>query len=474
MPEKLKADICIIGGGPGGIAVASLAAQMGAEVVLVEKGLMGGNRLNTGCVPSHAFIEAARMAHEARRASAFGVVAKSKIDFAAVNRHVKEIAAKLAPNDSLSRLEAQGVRVIKAAAKFKDHRTVLAGEFEIRGRAIVIATGARATLPSIAGLSDVPWFTHETIFENQERPDHLIVLGAGTTGLELAQAHARLGARVTLVETARMLGREDAELAAMLGDCLRREGIEILEGVNVTHLARKGEKIRVSIEQHGEARDIDGTHLLIATGRAANVDGMELEKAGIRYNRRGIRVNAHQRTSNRRIYAVGDVTGGDASTHAAQHQAGVVVRNVLFRLPVRALPEALPRVVYTSPEFAHLGETEEQARARHVKVNVLRAPLADNDRAQTMRDTQGGIKLVTDLHGRLLGVSILAPNAADLILPWSIAKAQGLKLGSIANAIAPYPTLSELSTRVAASYFTQTLIGARTRKLVRFLRIFGW
>ncbi len=329
-------------------------------------------------------------------------------------------------------------------------------------------------MPSIPGLADIPYFTHETIFENTVLPAHLVVLGGGATGLEMAQAHVRLGSRVTLLETARLLGHEDAEIAAVLGDALRREGVEICEHVNIVKISRLRKNIRVTIEERGVSRQIDGTHLLLATGRTPNVEGMELEKADVRYTRRGIRIDQRLRTSNRRIYAIGDVTGQDASTHAATYQAGVVIRNALFHLPARAQADAMPRVVYTSPEFAQLGETGEQAKARHIKVNVLRWQLAENDRAQARRETQGAIKLVTDLHGRLLGVSILAPNAGDLILPWVIAKAQGLKLGAIANAIAPYPSFSEISTKIAGSYFTQTLLSARTRKLVRFLRMLSW
>jgi pyruvate/2-oxoglutarate dehydrogenase complex dihydrolipoamide dehydrogenase (E3) component len=471
MAKKIKADICVIGAGSGGLSVAAGAAQLGARTVLIERGHMGGDCLNTGCVPSKALIAAAKHAYDMTDGERFGIAAaKPKVDFAKVNAHVKGVIEAIAPNDSVARFEGLGVTVLQGEARFKDRHTVIVGNAEIRARRFVVATGSRPAVPPIPGLADVPYLTNETIFDNKTCPEHLVIVGGGPIGIEMAQAHRRLGAKVTVIEAARALSKDDPELALFVLDRLAREGVEILEGARVADVSSADGKIAVALE---DGRKIEGSHLLVATGRTANVDGLGLEKAGVEFSARGIDVDDRLRTANKRIFAIGDAIGGLQFTHVANYHAGLVIRNALFRLPAKADYGSIPWVTYTDPELAHVGETEAEARSRHMKINVLRWHLAENDRAQATRETEGQIKVVTDMHSRILGCTIVAPNAGELILPWVLAKSRGLKLSAMAGVTVPYPTLSEISKRVAGSYYTPTLFSPRTRALVRFLGFFG-
>ncbi|MGB3808696.1 MAG: FAD-dependent oxidoreductase [Parvibaculum sp.] len=471
MPKKIKADICVIGAGSGGLSVAAGAAQMGARTVLIERGLMGGDCLNTGCVPSKALIAAAKHAYDMTDGARFGIAPVTpQVDFAAVNAHVKGVVAAIAPNDSVARFEGLGVNVMQGEARFKDRHTVIVNNMEVRARRFVIATGSRASMPPIPGLDATPCFTNETIFDNTTLPEHLIIIGGGPIGMEMAQAHRRLGSRVTVIEAARALSKDDAELSLFVIDRLTREGVEILESTSTASVSGTAGKIAVTLST---GRVIEGTHLLVATGRKPNVENLDLEKAGVAFSAHGINVDDRLRTSNKRIFAIGDVVGGLQFTHVANYHAGLVIRNALFRLPAKVDYANIPWVTYTDPELAHVGETEAEARARHMKINVLRWHLAENDRAQATRETDGQIKVITDMHSRILGCTIVGPNAGELILPWVLAKSRGLKLSALAGLVVPYPTLSEISKRVAGAYYTPTLFSARTRALVRFLRFFG-
>lgn len=471
MVKKIKADICIIGAGSAGLSVAAGAAQLGARTVLIERGKMGGDCLNSGCVPSKALIAAAKHAYDMANGERFGISrAKPKIDFAKVNAHVRGVIDAIAPNDSVARFEGLGVNVIQGDAQFKDRRTVVVGNSEVRARRFVIATGSRASIPPLKGLDTVPYLTNETIFNLTECPDHLIIIGGGPIGMEMAQAHRRLGARVSVIDAANALAKDDPELTSIVIDQLTREGIDIFERRRIASVASHEGEITVTLES-GDT--ITGSHLLVAAGRAPTVQGLELEKAGIAFSPRGIVVDNGLRTANRRVYAIGDVIGGLQFTHVAGYHAGLVIRSALFRIPAKADYANIPWVTFTDPEIAHVGDTEEQARALYKKINVLRWQFAENDRAQTMREIDGHIKIITDMHSRILGCTIVGPEAGELILPWVLAKSRGIKLSAMAGVVAPYPTLSEVSKRVAGSYYTPTLFSPRTRALVKFLRLFG-
>ncbi len=471
MVETINTDILVIGAGSGGLSVAAGASQMGADTVLVEKGKMGGDCLNYGCVPSKALLAAAHVAQTARDGWPFGVETDEvKVDFAQVHNHVHEVIAAIAPNDSVERFEGLGVRVIKAAARFIGPRRVQAGELEIRARRVVIATGSRAAAPPVPGLENVPYLTNETLFDNRTLPAHLIVIGGGPIGMEMAQAHRRLGSRVTVLEMFSALGKDDPELAAMVLERLRAEGLEIRENVQIQRVERDGEGVAVVLE---DGQRLGGSHLLVAAGRRPNVEGLDLEQGGIAYTPKGITVDAGLRTSDAKVYAIGDVAGGPQFTHVAGYHAGIVIRNALFRLPAKVDYKALPWVTYTDPELAHVGLTEAQARDKNAKVQILRWGFDENDRAQAERATEGRVKVVLDGKGKVLGATIAGRHAGELLQPWILAISQGLKIGALANLIAPYPTLGEVNKRAGGSYYTPKLFSDLTRRIVRFLGRFG-
>ncbi len=451
----ITTDLCIIGAGSGGLSLAAGAVQMGARVVLVEGGEMGGDCLNAGCVPSKALIAAAKHAHAMTTGAPFGIMPVTpQIDFAAVKDHVARTIATIAPLDSQERFEALGVQVLRAYASFLSDRDLQAGDKIIRARRFVIATGSRPLIPDIPGLSAVPYLTNETIFALRERPDHLIIVGGGPIGIEMAQAHRRLGCAVTVIEGARALGRDDPEMAAVLLAALRAEGVAILEGVAVVALSGKPGAITVSL---ANGQTITGSHLLMAVGRKATLDGLNLTAADVAHTAKGVTVGPDLRSSNRRIYAMGDVAGGLQFTHVAGYHAGVIIRSALFGLPSRTKTAPIPWVTYADPELAQVGLTEAQAVAAHgAAVTVCRFDFAHNDRAQTMAETHGRIKVMV-LKGRPIGATIVGPQAGEVIGLWALALSANLKMSAIASMIAPYPTLGEISKRAAGAYFSPKL-----------------
>ena len=475
MAETLKPDICVIGGGSGGLSVAAAAAAFGVSCVLVERHKMGGDCLNTGCVPSKALLAAAKRAALARTATPFGVKASATVDFAKVQEHVQQVIAAIAPTDSVERFTGLGVRVIEGHAKFKDRRTVVVGEqYEIRARRFVIATGSTAAVPPIPGLDSGPYLTNETIFNLTALPQRLIIVGAGPFGLEMAQAFRRLGSQVTVLEAAAPLAKDDPEAASVVLAQLEREGVVTKSGVKVGHVDHMGHSVSVKLEGDAEADMVEGTHLLIAAGRKPTTAALDLEVAGIRYDRTGIRVNKRLKTSNKRVYAIGDVAAGQLQfTHAANYHAGLVIRNALFRLPVRVSNDVVPWVTYTEPELAQAGLTEAQARARGYKIRILRWPYHDNDRAQAERETHGHIKVVTDKKGKILGVTIVGAEAGELIATWILAISQKMNIRALTGVVLPYPTLSEIGKRAAIDFFVPRLTRPMVRRIIAWLRIFG-
>ena len=471
MSRHLAPDLCVIGAGSGGLAVAAGAAQLGADVVLVERGAMGGDCLNFGCVPSKSLLASARFADLWRRGLRLGLAYDPPhIDFAEVGNSVEKVIARIAPNDSVERFEGLGVSVLGAEARFTSPRTALAGEFEIRPRRFVIASGSHPAVPPIPGLAGTPYLTNETVFANRELPDHLIVIGGGPIGIEMAQAHHRLGARVTVLDIGPLLARDDPELVALLAERLADAGIALRPRVAIGSVVVTGEGVAVTL---GGGERIAGSHLLVAAGRRPSTAALDLAAAGIAAGPQGITVDARLRTTNRRVFAVGDVTGGPQFTHIALYHAGIVIRNALFRIPAKVDYRALPWVTYTEPELAQVGLTEAAAQQAGRSVRVLRWPFAENDRAQTERDTEGLVKILTRRDGRILGASILGAAAGDLILPWALAISQKLKIGALANLVVPYPTRGEAGKRAAGSFYTPALFSARTRRIVRFLARFG-
>ena len=397
MAEIMQTDICVIGAGSGGLTVAAVAAQLGADTILIERGAMGGDCLNTGCVPSKALLAAAHRAQDIRGALRFGITApEPEISGAGMHAHVIGAIAQIAPHDSVEQFEDYGVRVIQAEAAFTGPREVAAGEARIRARRFVVATGSSPMLPPIDGLADTGYLTNENLFQLTEVPDHLIVIGGGPIGIEIAQAYRLLGARVSVIEMLQALSGDDPELVAVVKASLARDGVEIFEDARARRVSRGDRGVAVEFDQGAAAHRIEGSHLLVAAGRRPNLDGLNLDAAGIKYLNQGIGITRSLRTSNRRVYAVGDVTGDQQFTHVAAYHADIFIRNALFRIPAKLDRSAYVPVTYTRPELAQVGLTQAEAEARFPggHIRALRWPFSENDRAIAEARTEGLIKLV--------------------------------------------------------------------------------
>jgi pyruvate/2-oxoglutarate dehydrogenase complex dihydrolipoamide dehydrogenase (E3) component len=467
--KDYTADLCVIGAGSAGLSVAAGAVQLGLSVVLFEAGEMGGDCLNYGCVPSKALIAAARQAQAMRQAAQFGVAAtEPQIDWGRVKAHIRSVIAAIEPNDSQERFEKLGVTVIRERARFADARTVVSDSARVRARRIVIATGSRAAIPPIAGLDSVRYETNETIFNLERFPQHLIVLGGGPIGVELGQAFHRLGAQVTILEAARLLGASDREAAGIVRTRLLAEGVAVHEGAMAVRATSNDASVSITLDS---GADIEGSHLLVATGRKPNLDELGLEAAGVAFDRSRIATSATLRsTSNPRVWALGDAAGG-GFTHTAGWHASVWVRNVLFKARTPAHAQAMPAIVYSDPELAQIGLTEDQARERFGgAVSVSRWDFHDNDRAHAQRETEGFCKLVLGKGAKILGATIVGAEAGELLAPVALAMSSRLGARALTAPVLPYPTRSEIVKRAAGAYYTPALFSPATRALVRLLK----
>ncbi len=474
MNSVIKTDIAIIGAGAAGLSVAAGAAQMGAKVVLIEAGKMGGDCLNYGCVPSKALLAAAKTAQTLRNASVFGITPhEPEIDISRVMASVQSVIKTIAVHDAVERFEKMGVHVISGIASFEDRDTLKVDHQRIQARRFVIATGSSAAIPPIPGLDRIQFYTNETIFNLNENPKHLIIIGGGPISCELGQAFLLLGIKVTVLEAFHILPRDEQDLVSILRDTLIEQGLNLYEKSKILEVKSTTEGIDILIEQEGKKINIQGSHVLVAAGRTPNIKHLNLEAAGIQYNPKGIQVDARLRTSNRRVYALGDVVGPYQFTHIASYHAGIALRNILFRLPAKTNYTAVPWVTYTHPELAHVGLSSADALKQDAQAKILTWDFSENDRAQAEYDTCGKIKLITSKKGRILGVTIVGPQAGELLIPW-ISAIQGKKtVRCMTDLIVPYPTLSEINKRVAGEYYTPVLFSKRTRRLVWLLNLLG-
>ena len=466
---RIKTDVLVIGAGSGGLSVAAGASQMGANVVLLEGHKMGGDCLNFGCVPSKALIATGKAAHAQRHGAQFGVAdADGTVDYAAAKDHVADVIAQIAPVDSQERFEGFGIKVIREYGRFISPTEVQAGDTVITARRIVIATGSSPLVPPIPGLNTVPYETNETLFDLRERPEHLLIIGGGPIGMEMAQAHVRMGCKVTVIEGAKALGKDDPELAEVVLNSMRDEGVAIEEDALAAQVRGTASAIEVEAK---DGRVFKGTHLLMAVGRKANIGRLDLDKAGIAPARNGIQVDASLRTTNKKVYAIGDVAGGLQFTHVAGYHAGVIIRSMLFGLPSKARTSHIPWATYTDPELAQVGLTEAEAKARHgAKLEVVRFYYHHNDRAIAERKTKGFIKVMV-VKGRPVGASIVGYQAGELINLWALALANNMKMSQIAAMVAPYPTIGEINKRAAGAYFTPRLFESDlVKRLVGFVQ----
>ncbi|OAN86085.1 dihydrolipoyl dehydrogenase family protein [Sulfitobacter geojensis] len=469
--NRIKTDVLIIGAGSGGLSVAAGAAQMGADVVLLEGHKMGGDCLNYGCVPSKALIASGKAAYGQQHSAQYGVAnAAGVVDYAAAKDHVADVIAQIAPVDSQERFEGFGINVIREFGRFISADEVQAGDTVIKARRIVIATGSSPLVPPIPGLDKVPYETNETLFDLREKPEHLLIIGGGPIGMEMAQAHIRMGSKVTVIEGGKAMGKDGPELAAVVLDSLRDEGVVIEEDALASEVRGTAGAIEVEAK---DGRVFKGTHLLMAVGRKSNTDKLDLEKAGVEPSKSGIKVDDSLRTSNRKVYAIGDVAGGLQFTHVAGYHAGVIIRSMLFGLPSKAKTTHIPWATYTDPELSQVGLTEAQAKEKHgSKLEVVRFHYHHNDRAIAERKTKGFIKVMV-VKGRPVGASIVGYQAGELINLWALALANGLKMSQIAAMVAPYPTIGEINKRAAGAYFSPRLFESDlVKRVVGFVQRF--
>lgn len=465
----IETDICILGGGSGGLSVAAGAVQMGADVVLCEGKKMGGDCLNYGCVPSKSLIESSRVQAKINEASNYGIYVNDvSVDFEKVNAHVKNVINTLYQHDSVERFESLGVKVIQSHGHFINSHLVQAGQYQIKARYYVLATGSSARILPLPGIDEVSYYTNETIFDITQTPDHLIVVGGGPIGTELAQAFQTLGAKVSIVEAApRILGIADPECTEPVKKQLRQDGVSVYEKANIDFVKPIDQQIEMAITIDDQSFKLHGSHLLLAAGRTPNIQNLKLDQAGIDHSNKGIQVDKRLRTNRKHIYAIGDIATPYQFTHTAGYHAGIVIRNILFKLPSKVDYSALPWVIYVNPELAHVGLGIKEAEKQGAR--ILKLEYASNDRAQAGLHTNGLIKIAVSRKGYILGATITGENAGELISQWTLAIANQLKLKHMASVIMPYPTLSELNKSVAGSYFTPTLYSEKVKKFVRFI-----
>jgi pyruvate/2-oxoglutarate dehydrogenase complex dihydrolipoamide dehydrogenase (E3) component len=471
----LKPDLCIIGAGSAGLSLAAMAAALNVPVVLVERDKMGGDCLNFGCVPSKALLAAGKAAHAMQNSTLFGLECGDvTIHFDQVQSHVQDIIRTIEPTDSIARYEAMGVKVVTAEGRFTDDRTLQAGDYTIRARRFVIATGSRPFIPPLPGLNEVRYLTNETVFQLTTCPDHLLIIGGGPIGLEMAQAHHRLGAKVSLIEKGEILAREDREAAAIIRQQLQSKGIAFYENADIHAVStEESGSVRVDFKQGQEDHALEGSHLLIATGRAPHFERLGLERAFVKVRNNRIKLSSSLRTTNRRIYAMGDVSSPYQFTHMASYEASLLARKLFFRLPIRVQKHLVPRTLYTEPEYASIGLSEAEALQCHRKARILRWSYHDNDRAIAERQTNGFIKVMTDRRGTILGCVIVGARAGELIHFWGLAMSQKLKVKDIAATVPAYPTYSEISKRASVEFYKSTFSSPAVKRLVRWLRWLG-
>jgi pyruvate/2-oxoglutarate dehydrogenase complex dihydrolipoamide dehydrogenase (E3) component len=458
-------DLVVLGAGSGGLTAARFAADLGARVALVEANRIGGDCTWTGCVPSKALIKAAKRIHEARRAGELGLsVQGDRADMARVRAYVQSAIERVYVGERPELWEARGVALIHGRGIFEDAHTLRVGERALTFAKAVICTGSHPRASDITGLDQVPHLTYETLFEHPHLPEHLVIVGGGPIGLEMAQAYRRLGAAVTVVATT-LLPSEEPSVREVLGRVLGREGVE-----HVVARATAVERTRGGVRVHAGERVVDGDTLLVATGRRPNVEGLGLDRAGVRGDEHGIEVDDRLRTSASHIYAAGDVLGGPQFTHLAGYHAFHAARNALLPGSASASSRPLPAVTFLDPEVARVGLSEAAARARFGEsLGVHRVELADTDRAIVDDETEGFIQLVTKPGGVLVGATIVAPRAGEMISEVAVAVARGLSLSDLANVIHPYPTWSTALQQLASSAAVADFVGSRTGRVAMAL-----
>lgn len=469
-------DLCIIGGGAAGLSVAAGGAALGAKVALIEKHRLGGDCLYYGCVPSKALLHSAQVAHTLRDAARFGIDGELQpIQLDRVMHRVNSVIQGIEPHDSPERFRGLGVEVIFGAGRFIDPHTFRVNGKDITAKNFVLATGSRPAIPPLPGLESIPYLTNETVFSLTAPVAGLIILGGGPIGIELAQAFARLGSLVHVVQRgAQILPKEDSDLAQIVADKLRDEGVQLHPGCTPQRVERTANGLRLHLTTRtGDAEILEATHLLVATGRQPNLQDMGLEAAGVLLDGGQLRVDRRLRTTNKHIYACGDIAGPYQFTHMAEHHAGVVLRNTLFHLPAKTEQRVIPWCTFTDPELARVGLSETEARAQDLAHRVYTFPLQDIDRARTDGATHGRAKIITDPRGRLLGAALVGAHAGELIHEYVLALAKNMKAADLSNVMHIYPTLAQINRRVADQRLKEGLTPRAKKWIRRIFRLRG-
>lgn len=472
----LEPDFCVIGAGSGGLSFAAGAVQMGAEVVLLEGKKMGGDCLNYGCVPSKSLISIAKNIHNAKNINNFGYSTDNigKLDYKKVHKNIHSVIDSIAPHDSIERFTKLGVKVISEEGFFLDSDTVESSSYIIKSKCFIVATGSYPFIPEISGLDSVDYYTNENIFNLKTLPEHLIVIGGGPIGMEMAQSFNRFGSKVTVLESAIALPKDDRDITDILKGIIKKEGVSINEKVKIIDIRNKDKELEINCRVNNRKKTITASHILVATGRRPNIEKLNLDKAKVKFSPRGIEVDAYLRTTNKKIYAIGDCIGGYQFTHVAGYHASLAIKNSIFRLRSKVFVQAIAWVTYTDPELAHVGYLESQLQDKYIKYKAINIDFDQNDRAQTEQKTKGKIKLLVSPRGNILGVTILGNSAGELIYPWVIAIQNKLKISAIANSIAPYPTLNDISKRAASSYYSDKIFSPFMKKIVKFIMKYTW
>lgn len=473
-------DLIIIGSGAAGLTIASGAAQLGVKVLLIEKEKqMGGDCLHYGCVPSKTLIKCAKVRHQMKTADSYGLPAPTlePVDFSKVASHIQSVIDTIQPHDSPERFEGLGAAVRFGIASFRDPHTISLNPLEggtpehISGKIIVIATGSTPSKPPFKGLDQVEYITNETVFSQKTLPNTLTVIGGGPIAVEMAQSFQRLGSQVTLLQrSAHILSKEDADMAEIIETSLRKDGVTIVTNTSIEEVSQHSDQISVTYgTKEGSSQTVISEKLLVALGRTPAVEALHLKNTGVEYSKKGIPVDEKMRTNVPHIYAVGDITGKHQFTHAAGYEGSIVIANAIFKMPRKADYTLLPWVTYSDPELASIGYNEKRAQQADIKYTVHTESFASNDRALAENQPEGKLKLLKDQKGRIIGVQIAGIHAGELINEWVAILGGKVSLSTLAGAIHPYPTVSEINKKIAGTILSEKVFSPFTRKVLRTL-----